>query len=49
MSIGQGAGLLEQGMPVKARYQPMPAVQEVLNVRYGKFKGLLAAAQGLRE
>jgi xylulokinase len=49
IAIGQGAGLLEQGMPVKARYQPMPAVQEVLKARYGKFKGLLAAAQGLRE
>jgi xylulokinase len=48
MAIGQGAGSLAQGMPVKTRYQPMPAVQEALKARYGKFKGLLAAAQGLR-
>lgn len=48
LSIGEGAELLGQGMAVKARYQPMPAVQDVLSARYGKFKGLLGAAQGLR-
>lgn len=48
LSIGEGAELLGQGMAVKARYQPMPAVQDVLGARYGKFKGLLGAAQGLR-
>ncbi|MEN4749984.1 xylulokinase [Pseudomonas sp. Ps21-P2] len=49
LSIGEGAELLGQGMAEKARYQPMPAVQDVLSARYGKFKGLLGAAQGLRE
>jgi xylulokinase len=48
LSIGQGAELLAQGMAVKARYQPMPAVQTVLSVRYEKFRGLLTAAQGVR-
>lgn len=48
LSIGEGAELLGQGMAEKARYQPMPAVQDVLSARYGKFKGLLGAAQGLR-
>ncbi|MBD8597871.1 xylulokinase [Pseudomonas sp. CFBP 8772] len=48
LSIGEGAEWLKRGMAVKARYQPMPAVQEALSARYGKFKGLLGAAQGLR-
>jgi xylulokinase len=49
LSIGQGAELLQQGLPVKARYQPVSAVQPALQVRYQKFRGLLAAAQGLRD
>lgn len=49
LSIGQGAELLQQGLPAKARYQPVPAVQPALQVRYQKFRGLLAAAQGLRD
>ncbi len=48
VSIGEGAEWLKRGMAVKARYQPMPVVQEALSARYGKFKGLLSAAQGLR-
>jgi len=47
LAIGQGADLLQQGMTVKARYQPMVSVQPVLKARYGKFRGLLTAAQGL--
>ena len=48
LAIGQGKDLLQAGMPVKARYQPQPAVQPVLRERYAKFRGLLPAAQGLR-
>jgi xylulokinase len=48
LAIGQGGDLLDKGMPVKARYQPQPAVQPVLRERYAKFRGLLSAAQGLR-
>jgi xylulokinase len=48
LAIGLGKDLLQAGMPVKARYQPQPAVQPVLRERYAKFRGLLPAAQGLR-
>ncbi|WLH81827.1 xylulokinase [Pseudomonas sp. FP2335] len=47
MAIGQGAGLLQAGMPVKARYQPDVGQQPLLEARYRKFKGLLEAAKTL--
>lgn len=47
LAIGQGADLLQRGMPIKARYRPMASVQPALRVRYAKFRGLLPAAQGL--
>lgn len=47
LAIGQGSDLLPHGMPIRARYQPMAAVQQSLQARYGKFRGLLPAAQGL--
>lgn len=49
MAIGEGAGLLQAGMPVKARYWPDVRQQPVLAVRYRKFKGLLAAAKALHD
>ena len=48
MAIGQGAQLAV-GLPVKARYQPDPTQQPVLQARYAKFQGLLAAARGLHD
>ncbi|MFJ3485180.1 xylulokinase [Pseudomonas sp. NPDC090202] len=47
LAIGQGGTSLQQGLPVKTRYRPNSAVQAVLQRRYRKFRGLLAAAQGL--
>jgi xylulokinase len=47
LSIGQGKDLLQAGMPVKARYQPLASVQPALRERYAKFRGLLSAAQAL--
>ncbi|MGY2273772.1 MULTISPECIES: xylulokinase [Pseudomonas] len=47
LSIGQGEGLLQAGMAVKARYLPDAKQQVVLEVRYRKFQGLLAAAKAL--
>ncbi|OPA86518.1 xylulokinase [Pseudomonas fluorescens] len=47
LAIGQGAQLLQAGMPVKARYLPDVSQQEVLEIRYRKFQGLLNAAKGL--
>lgn len=47
LSIGQGEGLLQAGMAVKARYLPDAKQQAVLEVRYRKFQGLLAAAKAL--
>jgi xylulokinase len=49
MAIGQGADLLRQGLPIKARYVPMTAVQAVLQARYRKFRGLFSAARGLHD
>ncbi|MEO8491143.1 xylulokinase [Pseudomonas sp.] len=49
VSIGQGAELLQAGLPVKARYWPDVKQQPVLQVRYRKFRGLLAAAAGLHD
>ncbi|MFJ5296237.1 xylulokinase [Pseudomonas sp. NPDC088368] len=49
MAIGQGADLPRQGLPIKARYQPMPSAQPVLQARYRKFRGLLPAARGLHD
>ncbi len=49
MAIGEGADLLQAGMPVKARYWPDARQQPVLAARYGKFKGLLAAAKALHD
>ena len=45
----QLATLLQAGMPVKARYWPDTRQQPVLAARYGKFKGLLAAAKALQD
>lgn len=47
LSIGQGERLLQAGMTVKARYLPDAKQQAVLEVRYRKFQGLLAAAKAL--
>lgn len=47
LAIGQGDGLLQEGMPVKARYLPDVAQQSVLQARYRKFRGLLVAAKAL--
>lgn len=47
LSIGQGEGLLQAGMAVKARYFPDAKQQGGLEVRYRKFQGLLAAAKAL--
>ncbi|KRP58222.1 xylulokinase [Pseudomonas trivialis] len=47
LAMGQGADLLAAGMPVKARYLPDPAQQPVLEARYAKFQGLLAAAKSV--
>lgn len=49
LSIGQGADLLQAGMPVKARYWPDVKQQPVLEARYRKFRGLLAAAKALHD
>lgn len=49
MAIGQGADLLQAGMPIKARYLPDARQQSVLTARYCKFKGLLAAAEALHD
>ncbi|WP_341964015.1 xylulokinase [Pseudomonas sp. RC10] len=49
MAIGQGADLPRQGLPIKARYQPMLSTQPVLQARYRKFRGLLPAARGLHD
>jgi xylulokinase len=49
LATGQGAALLTQGMPVKARYMPDPKTQAVLHARYLKFRGLLDAATQLHD
>ncbi|PRA27976.1 xylulokinase [Pseudomonas poae] len=49
LSIGQGDELLRAGMPVKARYTPDLTQQPVLQARYRKFQGLLAAAKALHD
>ena len=49
LSIGQGEGLLQAGMAVKARYLPDAKQQAVLQVRYRKFQGLLTAAKTLHD
>ncbi|WP_448651308.1 xylulokinase [Pseudomonas fluorescens] len=49
LSIGQGADLLHAGMPIKARYWPDVKQQPVLEARYRKFQGLLAAAKSLHD
>ncbi|WP_242167749.1 MULTISPECIES: xylulokinase [unclassified Pseudomonas] len=49
LSIGQGTDLLQAGMPVKTRYWPDVKQQPVLEARYRKFRGLLAAAKGLHD
>lgn len=49
LAIGQGAALLEAGMPVKARYAPDLTQQPVLEARYRKFQGLLTAAKALHD
>lgn len=49
MAIGQGADLPRQALPIKARYQPMPWVQPVLQARHRKFRGLLPAARRLHD
>ncbi|WP_017256098.1 xylulokinase [Pseudomonas tolaasii] len=47
LAIGQGEGLLREGMPVKARYFPDASHKTVLESRYRKFQGLLTAAKQL--
>lgn len=47
LATGQGAQLLQVGMPVKARYLPQAPAQAALNSRYLKFRGLLSAARDL--
>ena len=49
LAYGQGAGLLASGMPVKERFFPFVAQQPMLQERYQKFRGLLAAAQALHD
>ncbi|MDQ0654265.1 xylulokinase [Pseudomonas cedrina] len=49
LAIGQGDALLQEGMPVRARYMPDVAQQSVLQARYRKFRGLLVAAKTLHE
>ncbi|NVZ23435.1 xylulokinase [Pseudomonas costantinii] len=49
LAIGQGADLLQAGMPVKARYLPDATQRPVLEARYRKFQGLLAAAKALHD
>lgn len=49
LAIGQGEALLQAGMPVKARYLPDANQRSVLDARYRKFRGLLAAAKMLHE
>jgi xylulokinase len=46
---GRGAGLLQAGMPVKARFFPDGAQAGVLQARYRKFQGLLGAAKALHD
>lgn len=47
LAIGQGEGLLHEGLPIKARYHPLTSVQPALQARHAKFRGLLPAARGL--
>jgi xylulokinase len=49
LAIGQGADVLQAGMPVKARYAPDATQQPVLEARYRKFQGLLTAAKALHD
>ena len=49
LAIGQGAALLQAGMAVKARYFPDATQRAVLEARYHKLQGLLAAAKTLHE
>ncbi|MGK9419129.1 xylulokinase [Pseudomonas cedrina] len=49
LAIGEGDALLQEGMPVRARYMPDVAQQSVLQARYRKFRGLLVAAKTLHE
>jgi xylulokinase len=49
LACGQGAELLQAGMPIKARYAPDTAQHVVLQARYQKFRGLLAAAKKLHD
>ncbi|MGB7194659.1 MAG: xylulokinase [Collimonas pratensis] len=49
LAYGQGAALLASGMPVKDRFFPVAAQQPMLQERYRKFRGLLAAAQALHD
>ncbi|WP_404488224.1 xylulokinase [Pseudomonas sp. HT11] len=49
VAIGQGASLLQAGLPVKARYWPDATQQPVLEARYRKFQGLLVAAKALHD
>ena len=49
LAIGQGAALLQAGMPVKARYLPDTAQQPRLQARYRQFQGLHAAATALHD
>ncbi|RAU45529.1 MULTISPECIES: xylulokinase [unclassified Pseudomonas] len=49
LAIGHSEERLSAGLPIQARFQPMPAVQPALQARYAKFRSLLSAARGLHE
>jgi xylulokinase len=49
LACGEGAGLLQAGLPVAVRYLPMAATQPALQARYQKFRGLLSAAKALHD
>ncbi len=49
LAHGRGRDLLAVGMPVKERFVPAVAQQEMLQTRYRKFRGLFTAAQALHD
>jgi xylulokinase len=49
LAYGRGGDLLQNGMPVKERFFPAASQQQMLQVRYQQFRGLLPAAQALHD
>ncbi|MFC6336636.1 xylulokinase [Pseudomonas sp. CCM 7891] len=49
VASGQGAHLLQAGMPAKKRYLPDPSQRAALHARYRKFQGLISAAKALHD